>query len=65
MAGMARAMSATLRGGAKIAWQRWKALCIFFWTSIYAPWQRRNKVRRHKCTGVHIFGDAKKFCPNL
>jgi len=20
---------------------------------------------QHKCTGVHIFGDAKNFCPNL
>jgi len=26
----------------------------------------RNVFRpNHKCTGVHIFGDAKMFCPNL
>jgi len=24
-----------------------------------------SKEQSHKCTGVHIFGDAKKVCPNL
>jgi len=26
---------------------------------------KSHVIHRHRCTGVHIFGDAKKFCPNL
>jgi len=47
MAGMTRAMGATLTGGAKIAWQKLKSLCIVSWTSILPPMPStvRNKVR--------------------
>jgi len=37
MAGMARAMGATLTGGAKIACQKLKSLCIVSRTSILRP----------------------------
>jgi len=25
----------------------------------------RKNLHKHRCTGVHIFGDAKNSCPNL
>ena len=37
MAGMARAMGATLTGGAKIVWKKLKSLCIVSWTSVLRP----------------------------
>jgi len=37
MAGMARAMGATLKGGAKMAWQKLKSLFTVSSTSILSP----------------------------
>jgi len=33
--------------------------CLRWWHNL------RINGQRHKCTGVHIFGDANHFCPNL